>query len=144
MSVRIVEILEMVNIHKDKFQDAVFEILSCEAPISERSFLKRIVGFFDRERRSKIVRQEYEERMVNCENKGIIRRDGFLNHKNDALYDHNQVYIYLCNLLYFLLNYKFHRNSVYDCKNVELIQDDSYLIRRFFHIFLLFICFFCF
>jgi len=71
-----------VNIHKDKFQDAVFEILSCEAPISERSFLKRIVGFFDRERRSKIVRQEYEERMVNCENKGIIRRDGFLYLRN--------------------------------------------------------------
>ena len=60
------------------FQDAVKEIMQTEAPLSEEYLLKRIVCLFDREKVTKAVVDAFRKKMYLCEQKGIIRRDGFL------------------------------------------------------------------
>ena len=60
------------------FQDGIKEILQTEAPLSEEYLLKRIVGLFDREKVTKVVIDAFHKKMYRCEQKGIIRRDGFL------------------------------------------------------------------
>ncbi len=60
------------------FQGVIRKILEVEAPVSEEWLLKRISWMFDREKVTKVVRDEYEVRMYGCERNGIIRRNGFL------------------------------------------------------------------
>lgn len=59
-------------------QSAIREILETEAPLSEEFLLKRIVGYYNREKVTKVVVDEYEQEMYRCGNMGIIRRNGFL------------------------------------------------------------------
>lgn len=60
------------------FKGMVREILEIEAPLSEELLLKRTVQYFGREKVTNVVQKKYEELMSDCENDGIIRRDGFL------------------------------------------------------------------
>ncbi|MCM1096875.1 MAG: AAA domain-containing protein [Ruminococcus flavefaciens] len=53
-------------------------ILEIEAPLSEELLLKRIVGYFGREKVTSFVQQEYEQQMYGYQLCGIIRRNGFL------------------------------------------------------------------
>ncbi len=62
----------------NSFQSAIREILEAEAPLSEEYLLKRIVSYFDREKVTKVVHDEFESKMQRCTNIGIIRRNGFL------------------------------------------------------------------
>ena len=64
--------------NKDSFQDAIFEILLKEAPLNEEDLIKRIPFIFGREFISKDVVEQFNNKMLNCEKKNIIRRDGFL------------------------------------------------------------------
>ena len=60
------------------FQEGIHKILEKEAPLSEKYLLKRIVCLFGREKVTKVVLNEFNNRMYRCERKGIIRRNGFL------------------------------------------------------------------
>ena len=56
----------------------VKQILEIEAPLSEEWLLKRIVYYFDREKVTNVVRNEFNELMYGCGRLGIIRKNGFL------------------------------------------------------------------
>lgn len=60
------------------FQYFVKKVLEVEAPLSEEWLLKRISWMFGREKVTKVVKDDYEIRMYNCEKNGIVRRNGFL------------------------------------------------------------------
>ncbi len=60
------------------FRGFIKAILEVEAPLSEELLLKRIVWLFDREKVTSVVQKEYERKMRFCEERGIIRRNGFL------------------------------------------------------------------
>ena len=60
------------------FKGMVKAVLEVEAPLSEELFLRRIVWLFGREKVTKVVWQDYEQKMYGCQRCGIIRRNGFL------------------------------------------------------------------
>ncbi len=60
------------------FQGLVRAVLETEAPLSESLLLKRIVGFFGREKVTSAVQRAYEEAIDGCGSQGILRKDGFL------------------------------------------------------------------
>lgn len=62
----------------NNFIGMIKAILDIEAPLSEELLLKRIVGFWNREKVTKVVLRDFEYRMSGCESYGIIRRNGFL------------------------------------------------------------------
>jgi len=64
--------------HSCDFIAGIKEILEYEAPLSEEYLLKRILEMFGREKLTNVVFMQFDERMKNCQNQGIIRRDGFL------------------------------------------------------------------
>ena len=59
-------------------QRIVKSILQLEHPLSEEWLLKRIVHFFQREKVTNVVREEFDDRMWGCEQTGIIRKNGFI------------------------------------------------------------------
>ena len=73
-----VDALKIMYDHRYDFQGAIRTILETEAPLSEEVLLKRIVSIFGREKVTQPVKNEFSRRMYSCENKGIIRRNGFL------------------------------------------------------------------
>ena len=75
---RALDAMEIVRKHSYNLQRAVEEMLKTEAPLSEEYLLKRIVSLFGREKVTKVVQKEFSDRMRLCENRGIIRRNGFL------------------------------------------------------------------
>ena len=64
------------------FPEFIHAILVVEAPLSEEWLLKRIVHLFNREKVTKVVWEEYEFKMRNCFEFGIIRKNGFLYLRN--------------------------------------------------------------
>ncbi len=64
--------------HRGRLKNAVKEILMTEAPLSEEFLLKRIVSIFDRDKVTKVVLQDFDRRMIGCEQIGIIRKKGFM------------------------------------------------------------------
>lgn len=60
------------------FVKIVKDVLEVEAPLSEEWLLKRVSFLFDRERVTKVVRDEYESLMTTCHLYGIRREKGFL------------------------------------------------------------------
>ena len=60
------------------FLDAIREILTVEAPLSEEYLLKRIVYLFNREKVTKVVIEQFELTMNGCDRYGIIRKNGYL------------------------------------------------------------------
>ncbi|MDO4803151.1 MAG: hypothetical protein Q4A15_13370, partial [Prevotellaceae bacterium] len=57
------------------FKAIVKDILEVENPISEELLLKRTVWYFDREKVTSVVQQEYEKEMKGCKKYGITRRN---------------------------------------------------------------------
>ena len=53
-------------------------ILKTEAPLSEDLLLKRITWYFGRNKVTSIVKNNFEEKMIHCEQHGIIRKNHFL------------------------------------------------------------------
>lgn len=73
------DIAEVCKRNKGNAQDVAMEIIKKEAPISEDWLLKRIVFLFDgREKVTAAVRKEFDSIMKGWEEKGIVRRDGFI------------------------------------------------------------------
>ena len=70
--------LEIIRQAKNDFQTGIKTILETEAPLAEEYLLKRICSYFGREKVTKVVQREYENRMLMCETNGIIRRNKFL------------------------------------------------------------------
>lgn len=68
----------------DDFGGFVKDVLKVEAPLSEELFLRRIVYLFDREKVTKVVVQQFEEKMRGYERYGIVRRNGFLYLKDNC------------------------------------------------------------
>lgn len=60
------------------FKEWIKAILMVEAPLSEELLLKRIVGYFNREKVTSVVLREYEQEMKGYVQYGIIRKNGFL------------------------------------------------------------------
>ncbi|MCQ2439703.1 MAG: DUF4011 domain-containing protein [Oscillospiraceae bacterium] len=60
------------------FKGWIRAILEVEAPLSEDLLLRRIVGYFGREKVTSVVQRTYEQLMLGCQRYGIIRRNGFL------------------------------------------------------------------
>ncbi len=60
------------------FKGFIKAVLEVEAPLSEELLLKRIAGFFDREKVTSVVQREYAQRMRGYSASGIIRKNGFL------------------------------------------------------------------
>ena len=60
------------------FKGMVKAVLEVESPLSEELFLRRIVWLFGREKVTKVVWQDYKQKMYGCQRYGIIRRNGFL------------------------------------------------------------------
>ena len=67
----------------DDFKGWVRAILEIEAPLSEELLLKRIVGYFGREKVTSVVQRAYEQHFYGYRRYGIIRRNGFLYLDND-------------------------------------------------------------
>ena len=66
------------------FLNAIREILTIEAPLSEEYLLKRIVNYFNREKVTKVVIEQYNIKMYGCERYGIVRANGYL-YLNDSI-----------------------------------------------------------
>jgi superfamily I DNA and/or RNA helicase len=79
-----IEELRKQYLPKD-FQGMIKAILEIEAPLSEELLLRRIVGFFGREKVTGIVIKEYKDNMHDCNKIGIIRRNGFLYLENSTI-----------------------------------------------------------
>lgn len=60
------------------FKGWIKAILEVEAPLSEELLLKRIVGYFGREKVTSVVQRAYDQQMYGYQRYGIIRRNGFL------------------------------------------------------------------
>ena len=60
------------------YLELVREILEIESPVSEEYLMKRTCRFFDREKVTKLVKGGFEYHMRDCEQYGMIRRNGFL------------------------------------------------------------------
>lgn len=60
------------------FMGIVKAVLEVESPLSEELLMKRIVWYFDRQKVTSFVRQEFERRIRRCADYGISRRKGFL------------------------------------------------------------------
>ena len=75
---REVDAIIAIRVNHNNFQKAVLEILKTEAPLSEDYLLKRVVGFFGKEKVTQTVINDYHRKIYRCKEKGIIRRDGFL------------------------------------------------------------------
>ena len=60
------------------FPEAIRKILETEAPLSEEYLLKRISGYFQREKVTSVVTRQFNGLMYSCRDYGIVRRDGFL------------------------------------------------------------------
>ena len=73
-----VDAMMVIRNNANNLQTAVLKILESEAPLSEEYLLKRIVRYFDREKVTKTVVQEFNHKMFRCERYGIIRKNGFL------------------------------------------------------------------
>ena len=67
-----------IIISSNYFADGVREILDVEAPLSEEYLLKRIVSLFDREKVTKVVLEQFDWKMRNCNCYGVIRKNGYL------------------------------------------------------------------
>lgn len=61
-----------------ELQKIVHAILEVEAPLSEELLLKRIVGYFGREKVTSVVLQEYESQMTGHQRLNIYKQNGFL------------------------------------------------------------------
>ena len=61
-----------------RFLQSIVQILEVEAPLSEEYLLKRIVKYFDREKVTNVVVEQFNNRMAGCSSLGIIRKNGFL------------------------------------------------------------------
>ena len=70
--------LYALSVRHGEFRDFIHAVLEIEAPLSEELLLKRIVWMFGREKVTNVVWQQYEEKMLDCARRGIIRRNGFL------------------------------------------------------------------
>ena len=70
--------MEAIRQSAYNLQAAVRKILETEAPLAEDYLLKRIAGYFGREKVTKVVIQEFNNKMFRCERYEIIRSDGFL------------------------------------------------------------------
>lgn len=68
------------------FKQYIKYILETEAPLSEEWLLKRIAWLFGRDRVTNVVQRDYESKMWNCEDVGIVRRNGFLYRKGQDSY----------------------------------------------------------
>ena len=77
---------DVLSNNRIPFKQYIKCILETEAPLSEEWLLKRIVGIFGRDRVTKVVQRDYESKMWNCEDVGIIRRNGFLYRKGQDSY----------------------------------------------------------
>ncbi|MCR5294687.1 MAG: DUF4011 domain-containing protein [Lachnospiraceae bacterium] len=75
---RQLDAMELLRKNRYSLQAGIRELLETEAPLSEEFLLKRIVGYFEREKVTRVVLDEYKRRMFRCENMGILRRNGFL------------------------------------------------------------------
>ena len=60
------------------FQEYVRQILEVESPLSEDVLLHRCVYVFGREKVTSVVQRSFETMMYRCQERGIIRRNGFL------------------------------------------------------------------
>lgn len=74
---------KILNRYRRDFMGMVKAILEIESPISEELLLKGIVGYFDRQKVTSFVRQEFERRIRRCADYGISRRKEFL-HLDDG------------------------------------------------------------
>lgn len=76
----IYELANVYSIYEESstFQEIIRKILKMEAPLSEEWLLKRIPWMFGREKVTSVVQRTYETYMRNCEDNGIVRRNGFL------------------------------------------------------------------
>ena len=61
-----------------ELQKIVHAILEVEAPLSEELLIKRIVGYFGREKVTSVVLQEYESQMTGHQRLNIYKQNGFL------------------------------------------------------------------
>lgn len=75
---RQLDAMQILQKNRYSLQAAIREILETEAPLSEEFLLKRIVWFFDREKVTKVVVDDYNRKMYRCGTMGIVRRNGFL------------------------------------------------------------------
>lgn len=65
------------------FREMIRDVLLLEAPLSEELLLKRIAWYFGREKVTSTVKDAYRCQMINCQQYGIIRRNGFLYLNNE-------------------------------------------------------------
>lgn len=75
---RQLDAMRVIKKHGNSLQGGILEILKTEAPLSEEYLLKRIVNYFDRQKVTKVVLEEYQRKMYKCEARGIVRKNGFL------------------------------------------------------------------
>lgn len=75
---RPVNAMKILNHPWTNFQKGILKILEVEAPLSEEYLLKRITGYFGREKVTKVVISSYNSKMYRCINNGIKRKNGFL------------------------------------------------------------------
>ena len=73
-----VDALNILHRYSYNFQRGVHEILETEAPLSEEYLLKRIVSLFGREKVTKVVLTDFNQKMYRCGTNGILRKNGFL------------------------------------------------------------------
>lgn len=61
-----------------RFLQSIVQILEVEAPFSEEYLLKRIVKYFEREKVTNVVVEQFNNKMAGCSALGIIRKNEFL------------------------------------------------------------------
>lgn len=78
MQADIEELMDEFGYSYDDYKKMVVKILEVEAPLLEESLIRRTVRWFDREKYTSYVDEEYNYAMRRYSDYGIIKRNGFL------------------------------------------------------------------